>query len=100
MLEGLVDEFESLFRYPPRAHLARMPRDPRVVGPSDEDRGLGYQSRFATGGFVLRRLWNSRFLVGSLVRRQFQIRYRQSFAGYWWAILPPLGMLAAGILVF
>ncbi|MGH2787256.1 MAG: ABC transporter permease [Actinomycetota bacterium] len=49
---------------------------------------------------TFRRLWASRFLVWTLTRRAFQIRYRQSFAGYLWAIIPPLGMLAVGSLVF
>lgn len=49
---------------------------------------------------MISRLWASRHLVATLTRRQFTIRYRQSFAGYLWAIVPPLGILAAGALVF
>lgn len=49
---------------------------------------------------MFKRLWASRHLVATLTRRQFQIRYRQSFAGYFWAIIPPLGVLATGALVF
>jgi lipopolysaccharide transport system permease protein len=49
---------------------------------------------------VLIRLWKNRYLVASLIRRTYQVRYRQSLVGYWWAILPPLGMLAVGFLVF
>jgi lipopolysaccharide transport system permease protein len=46
------------------------------------------------------RLWRHRYLVGSLVRRTFQLRYRQSFAGIIWALVPPLAALGAGTLVF
>lgn len=44
--------------------------------------------------------WRHRMLVSSFVRRQYQLRYRQSFAGVWWAIIPPLASLAVGTLVF
>jgi len=36
----------------------------------------------------------------SLIRRQYQIRYRQSAVGIAWAILPPLASLAVATLVF
>ncbi|MGH2751093.1 MAG: ABC transporter permease [Actinomycetota bacterium] len=49
---------------------------------------------------LFRRLWSHRGLVLALVRRQYQIRYRQSMVGITWAILPPLATLAAGMLVF
>ncbi|MGH2792387.1 MAG: ABC transporter permease [Actinomycetota bacterium] len=49
---------------------------------------------------MFRRLWSHRYLVLSLVRRQYQIRYRQSMVGITWAILPPIATLAAGMLVF
>lgn len=49
---------------------------------------------------MLVKLWKARRLLASLVRRTYQIRYRQSFVGFWWAILPSLGMLAVGFLVF
>lgn len=49
---------------------------------------------------MFKQLWASRHLVATLTRRAYQIRYRQSFAGYLWAIVPPLGILAVGALVF
>jgi len=49
---------------------------------------------------VTRRLWTHRHLVASLVRRQVSIRYRQSFAGYVWAVVPPLATLGTATLVF
>lgn len=52
------------------------------------------------GESLISRLWSSRSLVASLTRRQFQIHYRQSFAGYLWAVIPPLGLLAVGGIVF
>jgi len=49
---------------------------------------------------LFRRLWSHRGLVASLVRRQYQVRYRQSMVGIAWAILPPLATLATATLVF
>jgi lipopolysaccharide transport system permease protein len=49
---------------------------------------------------LLKRLWVYRPLVYSLIRRQFHLRYRQSFVGFTWALVPPLATLAAGVLVF
>lgn len=44
--------------------------------------------------------WDRRALVLSFVRRQYQLRYRQSLAGFAWAILPPIASLVAATLVF
>jgi lipopolysaccharide transport system permease protein len=49
---------------------------------------------------VLRGIWSHRFLIVSLVRREFRIRYRQSLAGFGWAIVPSLVTLAAATVVF
>jgi lipopolysaccharide transport system permease protein len=49
---------------------------------------------------VLRRLWSHRDLVASLVRRQFQLRYRQSAVGFAWALLPSLATLGVGAILF
>jgi lipopolysaccharide transport system permease protein len=49
---------------------------------------------------VFNRLWTYRDLLISLSRNQFRLRYRQSFLGLAWAILPPLATLGAGALVF
>jgi lipopolysaccharide transport system permease protein len=49
---------------------------------------------------LIARLWAYRPLVYSLIRRQFQLRYRQSFVGFAWALIPPLAILGAGVLVF
>lgn len=49
---------------------------------------------------MIAEIWSHRDLVVSLVRRQYQLRYRQSFAGFTWAIIPPLATLAAATLVF
>jgi lipopolysaccharide transport system permease protein len=51
-------------------------------------------------GSMIRRLWSHRGLVVSLVRRQFQLRYRQSAAGVGWAVLPPLVTVGAATIVF
>jgi lipopolysaccharide transport system permease protein len=45
-------------------------------------------------------LWSHRFLLVTLIRRQFQLRYRQTAAGFGWAIVPPLALLAMATLVF
>jgi lipopolysaccharide transport system permease protein len=49
---------------------------------------------------MLRRLWTRRALIASLVRRQYQLRYRQSFIGFAWALLPPLAALGVGAVIF
>lgn len=49
---------------------------------------------------MFRRLWSHRGLVTSLVRRQYQVRYRQSTVGIAWAIIPPLATLGTALLVF
>ncbi len=49
---------------------------------------------------MLRQLLEHRDLVVSLVRRQFFLRYRQSFAGPAWAIVPPLATMLMATLVF
>lgn len=49
---------------------------------------------------MFRRIWSHRHLLFSLVRRQYHLRYRQSFAGLAWALVPPLATLGAAYLVF
>lgn len=49
---------------------------------------------------MIRQVWSHRQLVASLVRRQFQLRYRQSLVGVAWALVPPIAILGVGILVF
>lgn len=49
---------------------------------------------------MLRRVWAYRSLTASLVRRQYQLRYRQSFVGLAWALLPPLATLGVGAILF
>ena len=49
---------------------------------------------------MIRRLWEYRHLVLSLVSRQYQLRYRQSLVGFAWAILPPLASLLVATIVF
>jgi lipopolysaccharide transport system permease protein len=49
---------------------------------------------------MILRVWSHRHLLFSLVRRQYHLRYRQSFAGLAWALVPPLATLGAATLVF
>lgn len=49
---------------------------------------------------MIRRIWHYRSLMLSLLRRDYQLRYRQSLAGLAWAVMPPLATLGAGFLVF
>lgn len=49
---------------------------------------------------MLQRVWSHRDLVLSLVRRQYQLRYRQSAVGFAWAIIPPVVTLGVATLVF
>ncbi len=45
-------------------------------------------------------VWRHRTLALSFVRRQYQLRYRQSFVGIAWAVVPPIVSLVAGTFVF
>ncbi|HEY7661154.1 MAG TPA: ABC transporter permease [Actinomycetota bacterium] len=49
---------------------------------------------------MIAQTWRSRPLVLSFVRRQYQLRYRQSLAGFFWAIVPPIASLLVATLVF
>jgi lipopolysaccharide transport system permease protein len=49
---------------------------------------------------LLPHFWSHPHLIFELTRRQFTIRYRQSFGGLTWAILIPLATLGAANLVF
>ena len=44
--------------------------------------------------------WRRRTLILSFVRRQYQLRYRQSFAGIAWAVVPPIVGLVGATIVF
>jgi lipopolysaccharide transport system permease protein len=44
--------------------------------------------------------WRHRSLTLSFVRRQYQLRYRQSLVGFGWVIVPPIASLAVATLVF
>jgi lipopolysaccharide transport system permease protein len=45
-------------------------------------------------------MWSYRDLILSLVKRQYQLRYRQSAGGLIWAIVPPVATLGLATLVF
>lgn len=45
-------------------------------------------------------LWTHRFLLATMIRRQFYLRYRQTAVGWTWAIVPTLVTLAMADLVF
>lgn len=45
-------------------------------------------------------VWRTRHLIASLTIRQFTLRYRQSFAGLFWALLAPVAVLGVGTVVF
>jgi homopolymeric O-antigen transport system permease protein len=52
-----------------------------------------------TAGMV-EETWQHRGLVLSFVRRQYQLRYRQSLVGFAWVIVPPIASLVVATLVF
>jgi lipopolysaccharide transport system permease protein len=52
------------------------------------------------GSALFKGLWSHRFLLVTLVRRNFQLRYRQTAAGFGWSIVPPLATVAMATLVF
>jgi lipopolysaccharide transport system permease protein len=49
---------------------------------------------------MLRGVWRHRDLVFTLIRRNYQLRYRQSLVGLAWALVPPLAALGAGTVLF
>lgn len=49
---------------------------------------------------MLSRTWSHRDLLVQLVKTQYKLRYRQSFAGFSWAVIGPLATIGAGTLVF
>ena len=49
---------------------------------------------------MVRNMWAHRGLLTALIRRQFQLRYRQSVAGVFWAALPPIVTVFAATLMF
>lgn len=49
---------------------------------------------------MLKRTWAHRGLLLTLIRRQYQVRYRQSMVGFAWAIVPPLASLAVAMIAF
>jgi lipopolysaccharide transport system permease protein len=49
---------------------------------------------------LLPRFWSHPHLIFELTRRQFNVRYRQSFGGLIWAILIPLATLGVANIVF
>jgi lipopolysaccharide transport system permease protein len=59
---------------------------------------IAIRPRVGFGGIRVRELWDSRFLLIRLARRDLTLRYRQTALGVTWVILQPL--LAAGVLSF
>lgn len=49
---------------------------------------------------MFRQLWRYRSLTMTMVKRQYQLRYRQSLVGFAWAIFPPIASLLVATLVF
>lgn len=49
---------------------------------------------------IVARLWRHRALLLTMVRRQYQLRYRQSLVGFAWALVPPLATLGVGTILF
>jgi lipopolysaccharide transport system permease protein len=53
-----------------------------------------------TGGATLAETWESRGLLSAMVRRDFTLRYKQTFVGAGWAVLQPLGLTLVLALFF
>ena len=49
---------------------------------------------------MVREVWSYRELVVAYTRAQYRLRYRQSFIGLLWAVVPPLATLGVAVLVF
>jgi lipopolysaccharide transport system permease protein len=53
-----------------------------------------------SGGASLAETWQSRELLAAMVRRDFTLRYKQTFVGAGWAVLQPLGLTLVLALFF
>jgi ABC-2 type transport system permease protein/lipopolysaccharide transport system permease protein len=51
-------------------------------------------------GSALRQLWAARPIVRTIVERNLRVRYKQSFLGFAWALLTPVGLLCGMLIVF
>ena len=51
-------------------------------------------------GRLLGDLWRARGIVKTLTERDLRVRYKQSLLGFTWAVLTPLGLLVAFMIVF
>lgn len=49
---------------------------------------------------VLRNAWRSRFLMWSFMRRDLQVRFRNSILGYFWSLVEPLMLTAVYYVLF
>jgi ABC-2 type transport system permease protein/lipopolysaccharide transport system permease protein len=49
---------------------------------------------------LLREVWRARSIVRTLTERDLRVRYKQSLLGFTWAVLTPLGLLVAFMIVF
>jgi ABC-type polysaccharide/polyol phosphate export permease len=49
---------------------------------------------------MLRSLWRGRQIVRTITERNLRVRYKQSFLGFAWALLTPVGLLCCLIIVF
>ena len=49
---------------------------------------------------LLAELWRARTIVRTLTERDLRVRYKQSLLGFTWAVLTPLGLLVAFMIVF
>jgi ABC-type polysaccharide/polyol phosphate export permease len=49
---------------------------------------------------MLRSLWRGRGIVRTVTERNLRVRYKQSFLGFAWALLTPIGLLCGLIIVF
>lgn len=49
---------------------------------------------------ALRDLWSARPLVRTVTERNLRVRYKQSFLGFAWALLTPVGLLCGLLIVF
>jgi ABC-2 type transport system permease protein/lipopolysaccharide transport system permease protein len=49
---------------------------------------------------MLRSLWRARPIVRTITERNLRVRYKQSFLGFAWALLTPVGLLIGLIIVF
>lgn len=77
-----------------------LPAGKSVVGPREEDLGnIEHQTLIETFSAMMHELVEYRELLWQLTLRDIRIRYKQAIMGFGWAILMPMLIVGAGLII-